>query len=232
MKSAIAIRHVHFEGVGSLGPVLEEQGYSLTYLDIGRDEIGSLDPLRPELLIVLGAPVGVYEEDAYPFLATERELLARRLEAGLPTLGICLGAQQIACTLGAKVAPSGHKEIGFAPIELTAEGKAGPLRHLEGVPVLHWHGDMCEIPEGAARLAGTTLCLNQAFAIGRHVLGVQFHPEADDVRSLEAWLVGHAAELSGAKIDPRVIRADGERYIAALSAAARRLFTEWLRQLG
>lgn len=231
MKSAIAIRHVHFEGLGSLAPVLTELGYSSTYLDIGKDDFASLDTLAPDLLVVLGAPVGVYEEDQYPFLAAERNLLVKRLQANLPTLGICLGAQQIAYTLGAKVAFSGHKEIGFGPVELTPEGYAGPMRYLEGVDVLHWHGDVFEIPAGALCLASTALCSNQAFSIGRNVLGLQFHPEVDEARELEAWLVGHASELASAKIDPRVIRDDGKRCIAPLRTAARKMFKEWLEQL-
>ncbi|HVW77149.1 MAG TPA: glutamine amidotransferase [Alloacidobacterium sp.] len=231
MKSAVAIRHVHFEGLGSLAFVLMELGYNITYLDVGKDDFSSLNVLEPDLLVMLGAPVGVYEEDQYPFLVTERNLLAKRLQANLPTLGICLGAQQIAYTLGANVAFSGHKEIGFAPVELTAEGRAGLLRHLEAVAVLHWHGDMFEIPAGALRLAGTALCRNQAFSLGRNVLGLQFHPEVDDAHALEAWLVGHASELASAKIDPRAIREDAKRCIAPLRVAAQKLFKEWLEQL-
>ncbi|MFC6646011.1 glutamine amidotransferase [Granulicella cerasi] len=231
MKSAVAIRHVHFEGLGSLESVLSAQGFHISYFDIGVSDLTRIDPLRPDLLIVLGAPVGVYEDEHYPFLAVERNLLAKRLDAKLPTLGICLGAQQIAYTLGADVAPTSHKEIGFATIDLTDEGRHSPLRHLDGVKVLHWHGDGFAIPAGASRLASTSLCANQAFAIDEYVLALQFHPEIDNVAGMEQWLIGHAAELGEAKIDPRTIRNDAAACVAPLRNAAQRLFSEWLMQL-
>lgn len=231
MKTAFAIRHVHFEGVGSLQSALIEHGYNLTYWDLGIDDLFDLETSQPDLLVVLGGPVGVYEDDLYPFLARERRIVADRLQRNLPTLGICLGAQQIAYALGVHVGPSGYKEIGFAPVTLTLEGKAGPLRHLEGVDVLHWHGDMFQIPETADRLAETSLCRNQAFAIGRNVLALQFHPEVNDAANIEAWLVGHAAELSAAKVDPRVIRSESNRCITPLSLAAQKMFADWLEQL-
>jgi GMP synthase (glutamine-hydrolysing) len=231
VKSAVAIRHVYFEDLGTLGPVLSDAEYQVTYLDVGTDDLTTLDPLRPDLLVVLGAPVGVYESEAYPFLLSERELLAARLRANLPTLGICLGAQQIAATLGAKVRPGGFKEIGFSRLELTDTGQKSPLRHLEGVPVLHWHGDVFDIPDGAIRLAATGLCPNQAFSVGRNTLALQFHPEADTSRGLEAWLIGHAAELAAAKIDPRTIRADSLELGRQMLDASRVMFSDWLWSL-
>lgn len=231
MKSAVAIRHVHFEDLGTLGPVLNGAGYQVTYLDVGIDDLTALDPLRPDLLVVLGAPVGVYETEAYPFLLAERQLLAARLRADLPTLGICLGAQQMAAAFGAKVRPAGFKEIGFSQLELTDAGLKSPLRHLKGVPVLHWHGDVFDIPDGAVRLAVTRLCENQAFSFGRNILALQFHPEADTSRGLERWLIGHAAELAAAKIDPRTIRADVIGLGPPLRDASCAMFSDWLRSL-
>ncbi|WP_245419882.1 glutamine amidotransferase [Phyllobacterium salinisoli] len=187
------------------------------------------DPAAPDLMIVLGGPVGVYETDAYPFLEEERQLLEKRLASGRPTLGICLGAQMIAEALGAKVAPMGYKEIGFSSLSLTEAGRVGPLRHLEGVRVLHWHGDAFDMPEGAASLATTALCATQGFAIGRNVLGLQFHPEVDACAGIERWLIGHAAELASAGIDPRALRADATKHGPTLREAARKTFTEWLQ---
>jgi GMP synthase (glutamine-hydrolysing) len=119
MKSVVAIRHVHFEDLGLFEPVLTKAGYAIQYIDVDRDDLRHMDVLAPDLVVVLGAPIGVYEERAYPFLSVERKLLASRLSQHLPTLGICLGAQQLAATLGATVAPGGFKEIGFAPVQLT-----------------------------------------------------------------------------------------------------------------
>jgi GMP synthase (glutamine-hydrolysing) len=226
-KSAVAIRHVHFEDLGTFGQELEAAGFDIRYVDVGRDDPGGLDATEPDLLVVLGGPIGVYETEAYPFLVGEIDLIRRRLAAGRPTLGICLGAQLIATALGARVAGTGIKEIGFAPLTLTEAGKRSPLRHLAEVSVLHWHGDAFAIPAGAEHLAATPLCAKQAFAIGRNVLGVQFHPEADAPR-IESWLIGHAAELAAAKIDPAVIRRDAEIYGPALRDAGRAMIREWI----
>lgn len=231
LKTAIAIRHIHFEGLGTFEAVLSGAGYTLHYHDVGAADFAALDPLEPDLLAVLGGPVGVYEADAYPFLAEERALIARRLDAGRPLFGICLGAQQIAATLGAAVAPGGAKEIGFSPLTLTDAGRQSPLRHLDGVAVLHWHGDAFAIPEGGVNLASTPACATQAFSRGPNVLGVQFHPEADACAGLEPWLIGHACELAAAGIDPRAIRDDARRRGPALREAGRAMFAEWLEQL-
>ena len=230
-KTAIAIRHVHFEDLGTFEAMLASAGYEVRYHDIGVHDLGTLDPTKMDLLIVLGGPIGVYEDDAYPFLAEERRLLEARLAADRPTFGICLGAQLIAAALDAKVFASGVKEIGFSPVTLSETGRNGPLKHLATVPVLHWHGDTFDIPEGAQHLASTEACRNQAFALGPNVLGVQFHPEADLSGRFERWLVGHAVELAAAKIDPAGLRDQAARLGSTLRDAARRAFSEWLEGL-
>ena len=230
-KTAVALRHVHFEDPGSFQTVLEAAGYKVHVHDIGVDELRTLEPLKPELVIVLGGPIGAYEADHYPFLAEELKFLRKRLAGNRPTLGICLGAQLIAAALGADVAPGIGKEIGFAPLTLTPEGAAGPLRHLSDVPVLHWHGDMFQIPADAKNLAETAICAHQAFSIGANILGVQFHPEVDTSAGFERWLIGHACELAAAGIDPRRLRDDAARTGVTLREAGRRMLAEWLRGL-
>ncbi|WP_017627585.1 glutamine amidotransferase [Nocardiopsis chromatogenes] len=229
-RTAVALRHLAFEDLGILAPLLERRGYRVSYLDAGVDPLDRDAVQGADLLVVLGGPVGAYETDTYPYLAEETEALARRLEAGAPTLGVCLGAQLMALAAGADVTATGRKEIGYSPLALTAAGEASPLKHLAGSPVLHWHGDRFEIPEGAERLAETPGFPNQAFSLGRSALGLQFHLEADHTR-IEQWLIGHANELAAAGLDPRTIRADAATYGPALAEAAEAVFGAWLDEL-
>lgn len=225
MKTAIAIRHLHFEDLGTLEPLLLARGYAIRYVEAAQQDLGRSD--GADLLVLLGGPIGAFDEQSYPFILQELELVQRQLASGRALLGICLGAQLIARALGARVAPMGVKEIGFTPLALTVEGAASPLAALEGVPVLHWHGDRFDIPSGAVRLAGTPVCAHQAFALGRQVLALQCHLEADPLR-LENWLLGHACELAQAGIDPRSLRAQALELQTSLPEAAVTAFGRWL----
>lgn len=228
---AVALRHVHFEDLGTFAAPIAAAGYDVDYRDAGDPDFTAFPAAEPDLLVVLGGPIGVYETEAYPFLTQEVRLIAERLKMGRPTLGICLGAQLIAAASGARVYPSGVKEIGFAPVALTPAGRNGPLRHLEGLPVLHWHGDTYDPPQNAIHLASTNLVAQQAFAIGRNILGLQFHPEAITGAAFERWLVGHAVELAGASIDVKVLRRDAEQFGGELRRGAVNMISDWLQVL-
>lgn len=227
MKTALALRHLHFEDLGTLEPLLRERGYDVRYLDPAMDTLAAVDAASVDLMVVLGGPLGAFDEAAYPFLAAELNLIERRLASGRPLIGICLGAQLIARLLGAQVAPMEYKEIGFSELTLTPAGNDSALAALAGVPVLHWHGDRYTLPANATLLASTEHCDQQAYAVGSAVLGLQFHLEADAGR-IEQWLVGHCCELGQTGIDPRIIREDARRYGAALTEAARAVVGHWL----
>lgn len=231
LKSALVIRHVHFEDLGTFAAPLRCADYGIEYRDVGTADFLDFAPDAPDLVVVLGGPIGAYEDRTYPFLQREVEVLAARLKTGRPTLGICLGAQLIARASGARVLPLGIKEIGFDPISLSEAGRAAPLRHLDGVPMLHWHGDTYDLPAGATLLASTPKTVQQAFSIGNNILGLQFHPEADAGVAFERWLVGHACELVAAKIDIGKLRDDATQYGATLATAADSMMTAWLEQL-
>lgn len=232
MKSAIAIRHLHFEDLGTLGPLLEGAGYQVRYVDVCVEDIAALSPVESDLLIVLGGPIGAYQDDLYPTLKDELRLLEDRLASQRPTLGICLGAQLMARALGARVYPAGGKEIGWGPVTLSAAGRESAFRHLgqDGVAVLHWHGDTFDLPRRATLLASSGFCRNQAYAWGPSAVGFQFHPEAAAAR-LEQWFIGHACEIAAAGLSVAVLRADTTRYASCLEVQAHKSFTEWLASI-
>ncbi len=228
MNEVLVLRHVQFEDLGAFAPVLERRCGAIAIHDVGVDDLNKRDAVEPDLLIVLGGPIGAYENGTYPFLAEETQFIAQRLAAHRPTLGICLGAQLIARAAGARVYPSGVKEIGFGPITLTDAGHASFLAPFEHDPItLHWHGDTFDLPEGATLLASTDLCVNQAFAIGKNIVGFQFHPEARGP-GFERWLIGHAVELAAAGVDVPKLRSDAGLYGPRLARKAEAVLNLWL----
>ena len=227
MKSCLAIRHVAFEDLGAFEPVLRDAGYQVVYRDAGWDDLARIDPLTPDLMVVLGGPIGAYDGALYPFLEDELRLIGARLAAGTPLLGLCLGAQLMARALGARVAPNpAGKEIGWAPLGLTAAGQASPLGELGDLPVLHWHGDVFDLPAGCLPLASTGPTPNQAFRHGR-ALALQFHPEVT-ARGFERWLIGHAAEIGAAGLSVPALRAATATHAARLEPQGARLLARFL----
>lgn len=226
---ALVVRHLAFEDLGTFGAVLAERGFEVQVLDAGVDALFE-SIIQADLTILMGGPIGVYEEELYPFLTEELRALSVRLRERRPTLGICLGAQLVAGALGARVFPGPQKEIGWGPFQLSEAGRASCLRELDGQPVLHWHGDTFELPREAELLASTSAYANQAFAIGNTVLGLQFHPEVD-ARRFEQWLIGHGGELAAAQIDIANLRATVKAGGGALQAASARMLRRWLDAL-
>jgi len=233
MTAVTALRHVAFEDLGILADLFAARGWPVSYVEAPVADWKAFDPLAPDLLVVLGGPIGVYEENIYPFLTLEIAALKKRLHAGKPTLGICLGAQLIARALGASVYPGPEKEIGWRPLLVTDPGRASPIRHLaaENSFMFHWHGDTFDLPQDAVLLASTEVCPHQIFSWGESTLAFQCHPEVR-ARDLEKWFVGHAVEIAAAPgINVPVLRDDTRRYAPALERQAKLLFTEWLDSL-
>ncbi len=232
MKSATVIRHIAFEDLGTLQIALERKGYAINYLEAGIDNLTDIAPSE-DMLIILGGPIGAYDEQDYPFIVNEIALLQQRLKADLPTLGICLGAQLMARALGARVYPGGKKEIGWSNIVLSEAGRSSPLVNLdvENTPVLHWHGDTFDLPQGATRLASSSLYENQAFSWGKASMGLQFHPEVTQT-GLERWFIGHACEINSTPgISVEQLRADTVKYGHLLQKQAVEVWENWLESV-
>jgi len=229
MKTALAIRHVAFEDLGSFAEPIAEAGFAIRYVEAGMQAIPA-EAAEADLLVVLGGPIGVYQTDDYPFLSDEAALIRARLGRDAPTLGVCLGSQLMAAALGARVYPGGAgKEIGFSPITLTDAGRESALAALvePEADVLHWHGDTFDLPDGAILLASSALYAHQAFAVGRRGLALQFHPEAEK-ESLERWFIGHTAELGAAGVPIAGLRAAAAAVAPGLRERSRRFVARWL----
>ena len=232
-RLALAIRHVHFEDCGTLTAALSERGFEVRYVEPWRTDFSALDVTTPDLLVGLGGPVSVYEADVYPWITDELRVFERRLAARRPLLGICLGAQMLARVLGARVF-GGRKELGWAPLRLTEEGKRSAIAPLSGdsTSMLHWHGDTFDLPAGATLLASTDQVTHQVFAWEQFALAFQCHPEIRH-EEIESWLVGHACEIAATKdVTVEQIREDTQRLGPTLAQRSSQVFRAWLDQVG
>lgn len=226
MRKAVAVRHVSFEDLGLLEPLLREHGFDITYIDAW--DIESRDIGNPDLLVFLGGPISVNATEDYPFIDKEIALARARIGNDAPTLGICLGAQIMNRAIGGTVRPGTDKEIGWAPITLTAAGHTSVLAPLHDVPVLHWHGDVCEPPSGIDSLATTPACATQAFAPSPNTLALQFHIEAGS-DGIEPWLIGHTAEIASVPgLAIQHLREQTARYGSLLHSRAAKVFQHWM----
>lgn len=192
-------QHVPFEGLASIEDWARAHGHTLS-----ATFFFAAEPVLPALaeidwLIVMGGPMGVYDEDKYPWLGREKAFIREAIDAGKTVLGICLGAQLIASALGSAVYPGPQREIGWWPIDKTAAGRSHPL--FVDLPdeftVLHWHGDTFDLPAGAELIASSAACANQAFVVGERVVGLQFHFEAT-AASVRQMIAGDPDDLKAA----------------------------------
>ncbi len=174
------LQHVPFEGLGCIEPWLAEGCHAVTCTQLWN---GALLPPSEGVdgLIVMGGPMGVYDEAVYPWLAAEKAFIKQIIAQNKPVLGICLGAQLIVEVLGAPVTKNWQREIGFFPVR--GDESLFPAEFM----AFHWHGDTFGIPDGAVHLASSAACESQAFVYKDNVLALQFHLETTEASLLALY---------------------------------------------
>jgi GMP synthase (glutamine-hydrolysing) len=236
MPRACVLQHIRCEPPGLFSRLLRDRGFVIEEVEL--DEGGRLPGWREyDLVLAMGGPMGAYDEARHPWLAEERQWIASAVRAGTPYLGVCLGAQLLAASLGAEVRTGDTPEVGVLPIEVTGPGRADPVFGVLGgqFSALQWHGDTFEIPAGAVHLGQSAAYPNQAFRFGEAAYAVQFHVEVTD-SMLAEWREVPAYQRSV----EAVLGADGFQRLAAAFAAARasmartasEMFTAWLDLIG
>jgi GMP synthase (glutamine-hydrolysing) len=230
--TCIALLHEEFEDLGSFESVLKDRGWNILLRDAKLEGIVASLPEDPELVVILGGPMGVYEISRHTFLQEEIDLASRRLRRDLPTLGICLGSQIMAAALGAQVRRGPHQEIGWYPIELECEAESDPVASRlasEDPVVLHWHGDTFDLPSGAIPLARSHRYERQGFRMGQFGYALQFHLEVLPER-IEEWTRAHAVQLTSTPEAQSAaqIEAGAGRHGAAMVRQARSFLNAYL----
>lgn len=230
----LVLQHIACEPPGAYEDELLERGGELVRVMVDQGQ-----PL-PELdgfdgIVAMGGPMGAYEDDRLPWLAPEKRLIARAAADGVPVWGVCLGAQLLASSLGAAVAPGPEPEVGVLPVYRTQSARSDPV--FSALPdefmALQWHSDTFDLPDGAVLLARSDAYENQAFVVNR-AYGLQFHIEvAAELASEWGEVLAYEQSLEGIvgkNALPRLL-ADVAIHEDAMTALARKLFARWLEHV-
>jgi GMP synthase (glutamine-hydrolysing) len=233
MGEVLVFQHDPFDDLGFFSEVLEKQGSNYRVARLFHGEMPTEDWEKVAALIVLGGPMKVDEEKKFPFLRWEKRIIRAAIDDAVPVLGICLGAQLIASTLGTAIFHGPVKEIGWSPISITPHGQVDSLLGYlpESATVFQWHSDGFELPPGAIRLASSAHYSTQAFRLGKTIYGLQFHLEVTP-RMIERWLDERSKDLALAPyVLPDKIRADTQSYAPTLKYYAERFLSEFVRRV-
>jgi GMP synthase-like glutamine amidotransferase len=187
-------QHVEYEGLGSIRSWLNDRKIAATSTRFFESH-QLPDISRIDLLIAMGGPMSVNDEAVYPWLVEEKDFIRKMIEKDKRVLGICLGAQLIAAAAGTPIRKNSRREIGWFNLRGYSPPSNGSfLRLPEKFRAFHWHSETFELPAGAVLLAGNTVCRNQAFQLGKRIIGLQFHLEVTP-HSLREMIRGGREEL-------------------------------------
>jgi GMP synthase-like glutamine amidotransferase len=230
----LVLQHIACEPPAAFEDELRARGLELVRVELDEGEaIPEADGFAG--VVVMGGPMGAYEDDAHSWLAGEKRFLRDAVERDLPVWGVCLGAQLLAASLGGQVYPGPEAEVGVLPVELTEAAVDDPVfgDAPPSFPTLQWHGDTFDLPDGATLLACSPAYRNQVFRFGRSY-GLQFHVEVTPELAAQ-WgdVPAYADSLEAIRGPGALDRLVGEVSAHADSTLplARRLFGRWLERV-
>jgi GMP synthase (glutamine-hydrolysing) len=233
----LVFQHVASEPLGHLDPLLRESGFRIRYVNFEREPGAEPDVRKYDGLVVLGGPMNVDQVSRFPHLQTEMDVIRAAVQSGKPTLGICLGGQLLAAAMGGHVQPNPVPEIGWYRLHTRPAAHSDRLlRHFERIPryIFQWHAYAFAPPPGAIPLAWTRSCRQQAYRLGDHAWGLQFHLEADNAL-IERWLQSPAArtEIERHWTGRRIahIRAATRAHLPSAQHLSDRVFGEFIQLL-
>ncbi|RAJ66856.1 GMP synthase-like glutamine amidotransferase [Streptomyces sp. Amel2xB2] len=195
----LVVQHARDEGPYVLGEALAAAGLRMRLCRVWAGDPVPENLSGTEALVVMGGPQSAHSDDGFPSRRAELALLRRALDAEVPVLGVCLGAQLLAVAAGGAARPGTGLQVGWGEVRLSPEAARDPLfaGTRERLRVLHWHGDTMDIPDGAVPLASCERYPVQAFRTGGAAWGLQFHLEVDET-AVDAFATAFPHEAAAA----------------------------------
>ena len=228
MAKILVLQHHPAENLGAIADALEGAALAWQYVRVFDGHPIPKDVKGLGGLIVMGGPETVYQLDRYPYLRDEIALIESALKADKPILGVCLGSQLLAATLGSAVRRGEQREIGWFPVRLSDAAEDDRL--MRGLPAefvaAHWHSDVFDLPKEAVALASSDRAPVQAYRYGAKAYGLLFHAEM--TREILTALVSEFGEgLKRVGIDGDAIVVDAEKHLPALGRIGDTIFGRW-----
>lgn len=225
----IVLQHAESENLGTMEEALAACGVAFEYVRTFEGQAIPADVDGATGLIVMGGPMGVYETDRYPFLRQEMKLMEAFLKAERPILGVCLGSQLLATTLGAPVRKGRKKEIGWFEIQLNRASVQDTLWNGQHSPFVayHWHGDIFDLPKGAVALASSDLTPVQSYRFGDRAYGILFHLEVTE-NHIRKMLDEFAEEIREENLSAGEILQESKSFLPPLQQVGAAVFQHWI----
>lgn len=227
-QSVLVLQHTPSENLGTIEDSLRGHQIGFEYIETYAGKSVPTDLAGKAGLIIMGGPMGVYEQAQFPFLPDELRLIESTLAQEKPILGVCLGSQLLASALGAEVKPGAKKELGWHAVTLSEAASRDAL--FAGVSTeiwaFHWHGDVFSLPRQAVGLASSKQTVHQAFRYGQNAYGILFHMEVTQAQ-ISQMLVDFAEDLLGAGGDATAIAAGAQQHLPELTKIAEMIFGRW-----